>query len=95
MNKIEYKNFFDWVDSQTTKDGFVTVSEIIKACTPDIDNDGTVNVVQYIDSNGATHIFDEQSIGENNAQLWINKLPSDVLADAKMSFDEYWAYVNA
>jgi hypothetical protein len=95
MNIQEVKHFFDWVDAQCNKDGFVTIAEMIKACTPDIDNNGQVNVVTYVDSKNVTHIFDELEIGTKNANIWLAKLPTSVMQDQKMSFDEYYAYFTA
>jgi len=93
MTRVEYRHFFDWVDSLSNKDGSVTKQEMIKACTPDIDNNGVINTVTYVDSHGISHVFDEQQIGEKNAQKWLDALPTSVMLDEKMTFDEYYAYV--
>ena len=95
MTKCDYKHFFDWVDAQCNKDGFVTITEMIKACTPDVDNNGAVNVVTYTDSQGTAHVFDEHQIGVNNANIWLAKLPTTVFQDTKMTFAEYYVYVVA
>lgn len=90
----EYKRFFDYVDAMNTKNGKITRAEMIKACTPDINNNNVTDTATYVDSSGISHSYDEHNIGVNNADKWISKLPSSVMDDQEMTWAEYWSYVS-
>jgi hypothetical protein len=88
-----YKTFFDYVDGMTNKNGKITRSEIVKACTPDINNNGVVDVIKHTDTHGSVTEQDELDIGERNALHWVSKIPKEIEDDA-LTWEEYLRYVD-
>ena len=81
MSYALYKTFFDYVDSTNNKNGKISKAEMIKACAPDINNNGTMEDNEF-------------RIGTNNAEEWISRLPLTVMDDDEITFDEYLSYVS-